>query len=745
MPDRAEENQVNVVAHLLAGAEVARWRSIRRRRLPWSRRPDLPCRASGPHRQPITVNHLESSRIARVSTTVRQSGAEEVPAELHPTADQGRPREVPGFVPGLDGLRGVAVLLVILYHFAPEVAPAGFLGVDVFFVLSGFLITRLLLFEAERTHGLRLGQFWSRRARRLLPALLLTVAGTCLIALVTNLDGRFTGLARDARASLFYAVNWAFIAQKASYFSSFETPSPLRHLWSLAIEEQFYLLWPLVLLTVYKLARRPLQAVGTVAALGALASAVLMIALFHPGGDPTRVYYGTDTRLFGVLIGAVGAVLLLDGRLGRRVAAALPILGAGALVAVLVAARRLSDHSDGLYRGGLFALSAAVGLLVLAVTVAPNRGAATALSWRPLRAVGVVSYGLYLYHWPVFVYVSERTTGRAGFALFSLRCVVTATAAIASYLLVERPIRERRFRIAGRSQAVAGLAVVAGILALTTALPVSRTLPTSPAAAAGPAEGGGPAVRQPAGAVRDSPPGAPPAAAGGPATPGGAIRILGVGDSVGFTFVYYWPVARTPGVTIDGTAALGCRLQDGVVLEDGHVANPTNGCSDWRTTWAAKFRSFRPDVVVLFATEWEVFDSRVDGHDVKFGSSQSDLAVRHYLDDLRGMVHSSGARLILVASPPITAPDEPNGNPRHRGEEWRVAHLNALYRAYAAAHPEQVSVLAMDQLICSSSPCSYEVDGTRVFDDGLHFDPDGMRVLAAPVLEQLRKMLDPRR
>ena len=388
-----------------------------------------------------------------MSTAVRQLDAS--PFDPGLTA---RGAGAAGYVPGLDGLRGVAVLLVILYHFAPEVMPAGFLGVDVFFVLSGFLITRLLLDEAERRGTIRLGRFWARRARRLVPALLVTVLGTCLVAILTDLDGTFTGLARHARASLLYVVNWAFISEHSSYFASFATPSPLRHMWSLAIEEQFYLVWPVVLVVVYALAARrsargrpgpqPVLLVGWLAAIGAVFSATLMAVLFEPGTDPSRVYYGTDTRVFGVLLGAVGAVVLLragsrdasepgGGRSWARTALErslpwLPVLGALALGAVLLAAWRLDDRSEGLYQGGLFVVSMVVLLLVVAVTAVPARGAARLLSVKLLRQVGVISYGLYLYHWPVMIYVSERTTGRSGLTLFVLRSVITLVVACVS-------------------------------------------------------------------------------------------------------------------------------------------------------------------------------------------------------------------------------------------------------------------------------------------------------------------------
>jgi hypothetical protein len=322
-----------------------------------------------------------------------------------------------------------------------------------------------------------------------------------------------------------------------------------------------------------------------------------------------------------------------------------------------------------------------------------------------------------------------------------MRCAVTAGAAICSYVLVERPIRERRFHWPARSQVVAATGVAVALLLLTVVVPAGSVLPDRPAAAA-------PAVAPaPVSDATVAPTAAPPqgqtdtpAAPSAPSAPT-PLRILAAGDSVGFTFAYYWPLADTPGVAMDGVAALGCRLQDGQVLEGGHVANAENGCPDWRRTWPAKLAEFHPDVVVLFATEWEVFDSRIGDQDVTFGSPASDAAVARYLDDLSTMTAAAGARLVLVTSPPITAPDQPKGNPRHRGEEWRVAHLNDQYRAFAGTHPDRVSVLALDELICKDTPCTYDVDGTPVFYDGLHFSADGLRVVAPTILEDLRSMV----
>ena len=228
----------------------------------------------------------------------------------------GAPAEAGSFRyrPGLDGLRALAVAAVILYHGQVSWAKGGFLGVDVFFVLSGFLITSLLLTEHEKTGRIGLTAFWSRRARRLLPALFLVLAAVALYAVVWAQPSELGTIRGDGLASLLYVSNWKFIYTGASYFQAFQSPSPLTHTWSLAIEEQWYLLWPLAVILMMRVFRGNRKTM-TAAIVGlALASATLMAVLFHPGSDPSRVYYGTDTRSQALLVGAALAALTA----GRR-------------------------------------------------------------------------------------------------------------------------------------------------------------------------------------------------------------------------------------------------------------------------------------------------------------------------------------------------------------------------------------------------------------------------------------------
>ena len=229
-----------------------------------------------------------------------------------PTAVTGR------HLPALNGLRALAVIGVVAYHLQLGWASGGYLGVDLFFVLSGFLITSLLLEEWVGTGRVSLAAFWGRRAKRLLPALFLVVAALALYLVLNRLLGGpganglldLPGLRGDAISTLLYVNNWHSIYAGQSYFAQFSTPSPLQHTWSLAIEEQFYLVWPLVLLLVLRVAPRMWRRTGVmVTVVLGVASSVLMALLFHPGSDPSRIYYGTDTRLFDLMAGASIAFL----------------------------------------------------------------------------------------------------------------------------------------------------------------------------------------------------------------------------------------------------------------------------------------------------------------------------------------------------------------------------------------------------------------------------------------------------
>lgn len=359
------------------------------------------------------------------------------------------PRPIKGdqrYLPGLDGLRALAVMAVVAYHLGLGWVPGGMLGVGVFFTLSGYLITDLLLAQYHRTGRLDLADFWRRRARRLLPAVLVMLI--VVLAWVTALDrSQLPALRGVAISALGYVSNWWLIAQHSSYFARFGPPSPLGHLWSLAVEEQFYLVWPWLLWLGLRWARgRPgglsLLAKGTL--LLAVASAIEMGLLYTPGYDPTRVYDGTDTRAFALLIGAALAFAWPSRRLTGHVADGarriLDAAGGAGLATILILILCTSEYSAFVYRGGMVLLSVAT-LLVVGAAASPASRIGQVLGARPLRWIGVRSYGIYLWHYPIIV-LTTPASGHVSFERGTLQLTASILAAAVSWKYIEEPVRQ---------------------------------------------------------------------------------------------------------------------------------------------------------------------------------------------------------------------------------------------------------------------------------------------------------------
>jgi peptidoglycan/LPS O-acetylase OafA/YrhL len=375
--------------------------------------------------------------------------------------------------PGLDGLRALAVAAVFLYHARIDWLPGGFLGVDLFFVLSGYLITSLLLVEWEARNRIDLRRFWMRRARRLLPALVVVVLGALVLsAIFARQDLGHTR--SDTLSSLFYYTNWHLIFANRSYFNLMGNPSLLNHLWSLAIEEQFYIVWPLLLVPCLVLVGR--RRLPMIVIAGIAASAALMWILYKPGSDPSRVYYGTDTRAFLLLMGILLALVWPWIVRLRQAVPLLELLGVAALVGTVLLFLRMQDFNPTLYRGGDLAAAFCFAVLVAAVAH-PRTGIGEALGVAPLRWVGERSYGIYLWHWPIIVLVSGvNTRPSAGIVVAEAALVVTAAAL--SYRFVEQPIRTgslqrrlaqhpRRYRLEVVGAGAVGLATAFAILFVT--------------------------------------------------------------------------------------------------------------------------------------------------------------------------------------------------------------------------------------------------------------------------------------
>jgi peptidoglycan/LPS O-acetylase OafA/YrhL len=390
--------------------------------------------------------------------------------------------------PGIDGLRAIAVIAVVLYHADISWLPAGFLGVDVFFVISGYLICSLLLAEWQATGNVALGSFWNRRARRLLPALAALLAGVTAAALLFAPDA-VTRLRADLLPAMAYVSNWWQIWRGESYFEAFGRAPLLRHLWSLAVEEQFYVLFPLVFVVVMRAGRRYRRVLLAALAIGAgIASSVAMAVWYPAGHDPSRVYYGTDTRAVGLCAGVALACLWPLGRprssLRTIRRAALDITGVASLALLVALMARLNDYTPTVFRGG-FAWCAVTTAALVAVLAHPASRLGRLLGREPFRWIGLRSYAIYLWHWPVFMLTRPRADLHLGrWPVFVLQLALTAVLAEASWRLVER-----RFRTAGtlrgtrrerqerrRTFAIATTAVV---VVLVTGL-LSASAPTPP-------------------------------------------------------------------------------------------------------------------------------------------------------------------------------------------------------------------------------------------------------------------------
>ena len=393
-----------------------------------------------------------------------------------------------GHVRALDGMRAIAVVLVLLFHLEVPVFSAGFVGVDIFFVLSGFLITTLLLTELDRTGRISLPQFWARRARRLLPALVVLLL---VVAFSTWLTGTFTertSVRGDLLATTGYVANWHFIGT-SSYFADIGIDSPLEHTWSLAIEEQFYLVWPIVALgAAAAFSRRPRFGVGSVALALAAVSALLLWLLWTPEGVE-RAYMGTDARIFEPLLGAGGAALVATPGIRRHLERrATLVLGIG-IAALISGIAVIAAVPTSYFQGGAVLVSLGTLGMLAPLWIGHGGAVSKVLSWGPIAWIGVVSYGAYLWHWPLALWLGARDDGSPQTLTRIAVIALTFGIAAASYYAIERPIR--RGRAAGRHAGAIGrdrrvrltlaaiplsLLAVAGISLAATRVPPDRAV-----------------------------------------------------------------------------------------------------------------------------------------------------------------------------------------------------------------------------------------------------------------------------
>ena len=621
--------------------------------------------------------------------------------------------------PALDGIRALAVVAVMLFHAGLSWTHAGFLGVDVFLVLSGFLITLLLLREISSTRRVDVRAFWLRRARRLLPALVLVlIAVACFGAFVAT-DDEAMGLRGDLFGSLFYVQNWRLVLSGQPYFAQFGSPSPLRHMWSLAIEEQWYLVWPLAFLGIVRITRAKPHITAAIIAALAVVSAALMFFLYTPGGDATRIYYGTDTRAQALLIGALLAVAF-----SVRTTDWTPAwrwlfqsLGVGGMVFVAWVMGTKSETWPRLYRGGFTLVAiASAAIIAGAMVTGPLR---RVLSLPPLPAIGKISYGLYLWHWPIYVWLSPDRTGRSGNGLLALRLGITLAVSLVSYFFVERPIREQRFRMV-RHRVV----WVPAVLALTSVALFGLT-------ASGAAAHDRPNIFAELRRRLNAPP-----------LPG-ATRVLAAGDSIAFTLVT---------VTLDhhdqrlvwtrGGTIIGCGIVTGTPLSHGVAGANQDHCGVWADQYAAGVKKYRPQVATLLIGGWELFDRTVNGQTLRVGTPEMEQYLRTELDRARTILTAGGASLALLTTPCFSVEKRDLGawGEAERADPKRVRWLNQVWARYAADHPSDVHLLDLNAIVCPGGKYAATIDGVKMRTDGEHFTPEGAKLIwhwLAPKVHQI--------
>ena len=664
----------------------------------------------------------------------------------------------------LDGLRGVAVAAVVLYHLGTPGIRGGLFGVDVFFVLSGYLITGLLLQEWHRSGTISLVAFWGRRARRLLPALLIVLPLVAVTWRFIAQPAELPAVRDDVVATLLYGANWHSIFVGHSYFAAFSAPSPLLHTWSLAVEEQFYLIWPLVAVVALVRQRSPRRLLY-IAGVGAIASASLMAVLSFRNADPSRLYFGTDTRAQTLMIGAVLAIAFhLRGRdytgtrfaaapgpahrIGRRSSGLSPsarslvtvagVVGTGVMVWSWL---RWQGESPLLYRGGLFLLAIAVDGVLAAVVLFPRGLVGRLLAMRPLRVLGRISYGVYLFHWPVIVALTPGRAHLSGWILDSVRVVVTLALATCSFVLVEQPIRERRWRIPRPVATVP--AFMAGLAAAVVLTPLPSSEGTTLAALAH-ATTPLPPPRAPRWLRTATTTTRAPQVLAAAVSHPGPVRVMLEGDSVGWSLGNGIATeAAGAGFVFANEGYIGCGIATGGQTSFAAYVQPAS-CLSWSQRWQSEVSTFRPDVTLVLLGRWELVDRVHDGAWEHIGQPDFDAYLTAQLETVVQDLTADGGRVAFLTSP---CNDQALANAASPGrlapdDASRVAQFNNLLAQTVARHPGVTELVPFSDLVCPGGQFQRTMNGrTLRTDDGVHMEPYAGQLFVARLMPQVQSWL----
>jgi len=615
-------------------------------------------------------------------------------------------------ITALDGARGAAVIAVLLFH--GGVLKGGYLGVDLFFVLSGYLITSILLAETARSGTIGLGGFWARRARRLLPALFLMLVAVCVYAVFIAKPTELNQIRGDFLATLGYVANWHLVLADYDYWRLFTSPSPLNHTWSLAIEEQFYVVWPLVALAVGFIVRRKRTAIAWARAMFftslvlSITSAALALQIWRSSKGTVRIYYGTDTRAAAILFGAALAswIAWRGAASTKRGRHSLEILGVIATAILIWAYFRLEQ--GGLYSGGLLVCSLAATAIIAAITHPESGPLARAFSARPFVEAGIISYGLYLWHWPIYVWLNADRVGLNGWPLLGVRLAVTLAVALLSYRFVEKPIRYGAFS----AKTLRWFTPFAAVLLVGLAVISTRGAEASPIKQKTIEQESAKALKK----TIDHP---------------GATRVMIVGNSIGWYLADqgFTPLDNDFNMVTLNAALPGCHFPT-VLKERGPELGDGFNAFDCTLAWPSTVAQFDPDIVILLLGATHIGGTRGDGW-VKPCDALYKEWTSQALGDAEGVLTSQGARLLIstTAYSPLFGLT-PEVVPLTKCQ-------NAAFERYSKQHPE-VGLIDFAKRVCPKyDDCQTIERGVKLRPDFLHYQGEGARLIMRWVIPQL--------
>ncbi|MFN8051311.1 MAG: acyltransferase family protein [Acidimicrobiales bacterium] len=601
-------------------------------------------------------------------------------------------RRTLGHEPALDGLRGLAVAAVLLYHLAQAntldgmrtVTKGGFLGVSAFLTLSGFLITSLLILEFESIGHISLGGFWGRRFRRLLPASLLTLAVVAVLTPVIGSQSQLGALPGEIWATLGYVVNWKFIVSGSDYAATFNgAPSPIKHFWSLAVEEQCYFVLPFVVALTMRLGLRARGLKGRLpvaVAFGLIvAASTATLILLSGGAYANRVYMGTDTRAAELAVGALLAVFVA-GRpklTGRPAFLVSSVLGPLALGMIFAAWMTTDLQAKWLYRGGFTLHAIAVGVVILAA-LQPQSALRAVLAVRPLTELGRISYGVYLIHWPVLWWMTPTRLHLAAPLAAVVQVLTTLALATLSYHLVEQPIRTGRIVIS-KQRALVPLCAMAAVAIIAWALPAPNKARVVALSASKEAVIPTTAAPKP---NETAPP--PP------------LRVMVVGDSfalsVGLGLEHY--SLSTGKIAVLNTGIVGCGFgRGGMNRGIGLEREWPDACQQREATLEQKMALFRPDIVLCTGGMWDITDRKPLGFRswTHVGDARYDQYLAGEFQHLTDFLGGTGAKVVWATAPrfdPQYNPQTFMGKPPYfESQAGRSDQYNQVLRLALAARP----------------------------------------------------------